>query len=213
VDEHVFAAIVTNDEAETLLAVEELDHAGALANDLGGHTATAATTTAEATTAAAAEAATEAAATTAAAEATAIAAAEAATTTAEAITTAETTAITETTTIAAAVEIVVAETVALVLAAPAAATSIKTHALLVTFASPQTHSDKHVGRMTCRIHRQVAVWESLYQLFSGARMILRNRRQSVEKPEKRRVYAAFPLFSPMPKGDCDMARFAIDGES
>jgi hypothetical protein len=213
VDEHVFAAIVTNDEAETLLAVEELDHAGAFANDLGRHAATAATTTAEATTAAAAEAATaEAAATTAAAEATAIAAAEAATT-AEAITTAETTAITETTTIAAAVEIVVAETVALVLAAPAAATSIKTHALLVTFASPQTHSDKHVGRMTCRIHRQVAVWESLYQLFCGARMILRNRRQSAKKPENRRFHRAFRLFSPMPKGDCDMARFAIDGES
>ena len=52
------------------------------------------------------------------------------------------------------VEIVVAETVALVLAAPAAATSIKTHALLVTFASPQDQSDKHVGRMTCKIHRK-----------------------------------------------------------
>jgi len=75
------------------------------------------------------------------------------------------------------VEIVVAETVALVLAAPAAATSVKTHALLVTFASPQDQSDKHVGRMTCTIHRKGAVWESLYQLFRGARMFLQARLQ------------------------------------
>ena len=41
--------------------------------------------------------------------------------------------------VTAAVKIVVAKTVALVLAAPAAATSIKTHALLVTFASPRLY--------------------------------------------------------------------------
>ena len=62
-------------------------------------------------------------------------------------------------------------------AAPAAATSVKTHALLVTFASPQDQSDKHVGRMTCTIHRKGAVWESLYQLFRGARMFLQARLQ------------------------------------
>ncbi len=62
VNEHVFAAIVTNDEAETLLAVEELDDTLAFANDLGRHAATtaaaatkAATAAAEATAATAAE--------------------------------------------------------------------------------------------------------------------------------------------------------------
>jgi len=66
------------------------------------------------------------------------------------------------------VEIVVAETVALVLAAPAAATSVKTHALLVTFASPQDHSDTHVGRMTCKIHRKGG-FGNHYIKFSGER--------------------------------------------
>jgi hypothetical protein len=176
VDEHVFAAIVTDDEAETLLAVEELDYAGAFTDDLGGHAA--ATAAKAAATAAAAEAA---ATTTAAAAKTAAVAAEAAATTAtEAVAAAEAAAVTaEATTIETtaktaaitAIETIVAETVALVLAAPAAATSIKTHALLVTFASPQTEPDKHVGRMTCRIHRSHAVWDSLYQLFSATRMI------------------------------------------
>ena len=138
VDEHVFRAVITDDEAEALLTVEEFDYAGAFANDLRGHAA--ATAAAEAATTAAAEAATAAAETTAAAAAEAItAAAEAA-----AITTAETTTISETTAeaatiVTAAVKIVVAKTVALVLAAPAAATSIKTHALLVTFASPRLY--------------------------------------------------------------------------
>ena len=138
VDEHVFRAVITDDEAEALLTVEEFDYAGAFANDLRGHAA--ATAAAEAaTTAAAAEAATAAAETTAAAAEAITAAAEAA-----AITTAETTTISETTAeaatiVTAAVKIVVAKTVALVLAAPAAATSIKTHALLVTFASPRLY--------------------------------------------------------------------------
>ena len=138
VDEHVFRAIVTDDEAKALLAVEELYDASAFANNLGCH-------------AAAAEAA--------------------------AITTAETTTISKTTaeaaTIAAAVKIVVAETVALVLAAPAAATSIKTHALLVTFASPKTKSDKHAGRNDMQNPPQGCGFrESLYQFFRAARMIL-----------------------------------------
>jgi hypothetical protein len=71
-DEHVLAAVIANDEAETLLRVEELYDALAFADDLRGHSATAAT--AAATKAAAA--------TTAAAEATATAAAVAAATTA-----------------------------------------------------------------------------------------------------------------------------------
>jgi hypothetical protein len=71
-DEHVLAAVIANDEAETLLRVEELYDALAFADDLRGHSAATAT-------AAAAKAA---AATTAAAEATATAAAVAAATTA-----------------------------------------------------------------------------------------------------------------------------------
>ncbi|MGB3928600.1 MAG: hypothetical protein WBL20_06530, partial [Sphingobium sp.] len=101
-----------------------------------------------------------------------VTAAEAAATTTETITAAEAATIaTKAAAITTAVETVVAETVALILAAPAAATSVKTHALLVTFASPQDTLDKHVGRMTCRIHRKVAVWDSLYQLFVATRMI------------------------------------------
>ena len=143
VDEHVFRAIVTDDEAKALLAVEELYDASAFANNLGWHAAAAATAAAEAA----------------------------------AITTAETTTISKTTaeaaTIAAAVKIVVAETVALVLAAPAAATSIKTHALLVTFASPKTKSDKHAGRNDMQNPPQGCGFrESLYQFFRAARMIL-----------------------------------------
>ena len=105
VHEHILAAILALDEAETLLAVEKLDDALALANDLGRHaacatTAAAAARAAEATTAAAAatrstaaEAAaitTAEAATIAAAETTATAAtAEAITTATETVTTAE----------------------------------------------------------------------------------------------------------------------------
>src|SRR3954466_12496536 len=66
VDEHVLAAIVPNDEAESLLAVEEFHDALGFADDLGGHaaagaaaaeTAAAATATAAAITAATAAAA------------------------------------------------------------------------------------------------------------------------------------------------------------
>jgi hypothetical protein len=75
-DEHVLAAVIANDEAETLLRVEELYDALAFADDLRGHSATTAT-------AAAAKAA---AATAAAAEATAAAAAAVAAATTAAIT-------------------------------------------------------------------------------------------------------------------------------
>ncbi|NIJ15597.1 hypothetical protein FHS54_000546 [Sphingobium vermicomposti] len=168
VNEHVFRAIITNDEAEAFLSVEEFDYAGAFADDLGRHTATAATTAAEAATTAAAK-------TAAAAAETAATAAEAVTAaTAEAIAAAKAAAITaEAATITAAVEIVVAEPVALILAAPAAATSIKTHALLVTFASPKTKSDKHAGRNDMQNPPQGCGFrESLYQFFRAARMIL-----------------------------------------
>ena len=57
VDEHVFAAIIANDEAEALLRVEEFDDAFAFANDLRGHSATAAAAAAETAAAATAAAA------------------------------------------------------------------------------------------------------------------------------------------------------------
>jgi hypothetical protein len=164
VHEHVFAAIVTDDEAEALLPVEEFDDALAFADDLGRHAATTAATAAKTT--AAAEAATTAKAAAVTTAETATVAAEAAATAAEAIAAAETAA--EAAAITTTIEVVVAETVALVLAAPAAATSIKTHALLVTFASPQDQSDKHVGRMTCRIHRKGG-FGNHYINFSGPR--------------------------------------------
>jgi hypothetical protein len=48
VDEHVFAAVVANDEAESLLRIEEFDDALAFADDLGRHSAAASAATAEA---------------------------------------------------------------------------------------------------------------------------------------------------------------------
>jgi hypothetical protein len=73
VHEHIFAAIIANDEAEALLRIEEFYDALALADDLRGHSATAARPKAAARTAAA-----EATASTAAAEAAAVAEATAA---------------------------------------------------------------------------------------------------------------------------------------
>ena len=126
-DEHVLAAIVTNDEAEALLAVEEFDDTLGFADDLGGHPAAAARAAAEA----AATAAAISAATTAAASAEAIAAAViAAATAAEAITTAPAATIAAAFPEPAAAEIILAETVAFVFAAPAAlsaAPSVETH--------------------------------------------------------------------------------------
>jgi hypothetical protein len=135
-NEHVFAAIVTNDEAETLLSVEEFDDARAFANDLGGHAAaSAATATEAATTAAAAIATATAAAAATVAAATAAAIAAAAT---ESVAAAEAAAITAAEA-AATTEIVAAETIALVAATSAtiaAATFIETHALFVFPARP-----------------------------------------------------------------------------
>ncbi|GLT02639.1 hypothetical protein GCM10007897_40580 [Sphingobium jiangsuense] len=148
-DEHVLAAVIANDEAEALLPVEEFDDAGAFADDLGRHaaepaaTATAAPATAEAAAIAAAETATVTEAAT---------AAEAAAIIAETATIAETAA--ETAAIRKTAKIVAAEIIPFVPAA-SAATSIKTHALLVTFTSPALISDEHAGRKTCIIRRAV----------------------------------------------------------
>jgi hypothetical protein len=129
-DEHVLSTVVANDEAEALLRIEEFDDAFAFANDLGRHSASAT---------AAKAAATAAAKTTAAAAATAEAAAVTKVTAAatEAAAVAVTTATTATGVAAAflvaefSADILFAETVALIAAAPTAvalAPSIETHA-------------------------------------------------------------------------------------
>jgi hypothetical protein len=133
VNENVLTAIIANDEAEALLAVEEFDDALAFADHLGRHaaagTAASATTTATETAAAASTAAAE-----------AITAAEAAATATETVATAKaiTATATETVTAAAeaaaaiATEAFVTEAVALVLAAALTAPpSIETHAVKV----------------------------------------------------------------------------------
>jgi hypothetical protein len=133
-DEHVLAAIVTDDETEALLRIEEFDDALAFADDLRGHSTTAAAsaaaeaaasaTAAKASTSAAAKAATV-------AEATAAAAAAAAAVT-ESAAAAIATALLETTAAEfTAAEILFAETFALVAAAPSAVAftpSVETHA-------------------------------------------------------------------------------------
>ncbi len=140
VNEHIFAAFITLDEAETFLAIEEFNNAVAFAYDLRGHattgTASCAATAAEAaTTAAAAEAATitaaKTASVTAAAEATAITA-KAAASTAAAIATF----------LIKGIDTFFAEIIALIAPTPttgstttAAVISVETHALNVTFAS------------------------------------------------------------------------------
>ncbi|MBB5987835.1 hypothetical protein HNP60_003809 [Sphingobium sp. B1D3A] len=141
-NEHVFAAVVTDDEPETLLAIEEFDRAGAFAHDLGRHAATTAATAAAAKTAAAATAATETAAAAAAITeaATTAAAAETATITKAASIAAETASVVPGAAVSAAeigisFELRFSETIPLVPAAPAAS-SVKTHALLITFARP-----------------------------------------------------------------------------
>ena len=143
VDEDVLTAIVPDDEAETLVRVEELHDAFGFTDDLGGHAAAAAWA-AEAATTAAAEAATAWSAVTAAAAATAAiatataAAAEAVATAAAA---AEPVAAAEAASFKSAAEILTAaDIVALVSAATAALTtapSVKTH-LVSYFPAPKT---------------------------------------------------------------------------
>ena len=121
-DEHVFTAVIANDEAEAFLTVEELYDALAFADDLRWHAATAArATTAAAKTAAAATA------------AEAITAAEATATAAETITTvAAATAAAKLVSATKSAEAFVSETIALIPAtALPAAPTIKTHAVLV----------------------------------------------------------------------------------
>jgi len=138
VHEHILAAIVTDDEAEALLTIEEFDGALGFANDLGGHAATAA---ASATT----EAATAAAVTTAAATAEAItAAAVAAAAATETVATAAVT-----TAAAAATEAITTatETAAEIATAEAAAVFAKAVALILAAALPapptiETHAVK-----------------------------------------------------------------------
>src|SRR5690606_1022172 len=122
-DEHVLAAVIADDEAEALLGIEELDHALALADDLGRHSAArpaeAASTTAAAAVATATAAAAE-----------AVAAAIAVT---AAISAAETVAAAEAAISVSAAVVVLSEPVALVSTAPTAiapTSSIKTHALI-----------------------------------------------------------------------------------
>ena len=139
VNKHVFGAIIAHDKAEALLRVEEFYDAGAFTDDLCRHAATRA---APGTRAAATE---PTAAASTATKAAAILKTAAASTAAKAAT------ILKATTKPAAArfwkpsEAIFAETVPLVLAA-SAATSIKTHALLVTFASSNPNPDEHVGR-------------------------------------------------------------------
>jgi hypothetical protein len=155
VNEHVFCAIIANDETETLLSVEELYDTGAFTDDLGRHAATsAATATAASETTAAAE------------SAAAAAAAEAiATTAAEAITAAAAktvaAAASETAAVAAsAAAFIAAEAVALVASTSAAftaTTSIETHALPYSFenirplALPRTY---YTGRRAAALRRE-----------------------------------------------------------
>lgn len=141
VNEHIFAAFITLDEAKAFLTIEEFYDAIAFANDLCGHatTGTASTAAAKAATTAAAEAATVTTTKTSAistAETTTVSAAEAATkaaaTTAAAIATFLIERIAAT---------FIAETIALIAptsttATTAAVISVETHALNVTFARP-----------------------------------------------------------------------------
>jgi hypothetical protein len=159
VNEHILAAIVTDDEAEALLRIEEFDDALAFADDLRRHAAASATTSAAAETAASATA--EAAAT-ATAEAIAASAVTAAATTAEAITapavaaTAATIAAATTTVAAAATKIIAAEAVALILAAALTAPpSIETHAVQIFPKSPQFIERPPTGRCARVFRREI----------------------------------------------------------
>lgn len=168
--ENIFFTIVTDNKAEAFLPVEEFYDTGAFADNLCRHTAAATTASAAAKSAATtAEPATVATATV--AKTTAITEAAAAIT--KTATIAEpAAAITKATALFwETTKIVAAETVALVPAA-SAATSIKTHALLVTFASSQNYSDEHVGRRTCKIRRIIIIRsENHYkQVYTRARL-------------------------------------------
>jgi hypothetical protein len=139
VHEHILTAIVTDDEAEALLSVEELYDALAFANDLSRHSAPTATTAATETAAATKAAAT--------AAAEAVATAEAAAT-AAAVTAISAASAAELVAATISAEIFVPKAVALIPAtALAAAPTIKTHAVLV-FQYRPTPSRLPAGRCT-----------------------------------------------------------------
>jgi hypothetical protein len=131
VDEHIFAAVFTDDETETLLRVEEFDDAFAFANDLRGHAATAATTAAAKTTAAAAAEAAASTATVATAEAAASAASSSSYTAASSAAAAASTA-------AAAITAAAAATIATAVAAATAAVTAARGATAITTAAGAT---------------------------------------------------------------------------
>jgi hypothetical protein len=170
--EHIIAAFFALDETEALGCVEELYDAAALADDLGRHSAAAATAAAWTAAEAAATAAAETAAAAATAEAITAAAEATATTAAEAVTTA---AAAEAITAAAAaaaetilsgkerVELVLSKPIPLV-ASPSATTSVKTHVYERTFAAPHKHSPGRVdvarrasGKMTGKARHSPAI--------------------------------------------------------
>ena len=137
VNEHVFAAVFTLDEAKALVGVEELYRATARADHLGRHAARSATASTAATRTAATETvATATAAETITATAEAIAAATRAATAETIATAAEAVAATEAITAHEGVEAFFTKTVTLV-ASPTATPSIKTHKAERTFVSPK----------------------------------------------------------------------------
>jgi hypothetical protein len=151
VNEHIFAAFITGDEAKALLTIEKLDDTFAFANDLSWHAGASATCTTAAETSAATATET-------------IAAAEAITATATAKTVAATkaaaTAETITAAEAATAKIVIAKTVAFVSAAPAtitAASSIKTHArnYFLQSSTSSKHKNLRAGRQPQTLRRKI----------------------------------------------------------
>jgi hypothetical protein len=163
VNEHIFAAIVSDDEAETLLRIEEFDDALALANDLRRHSATRAAAAEPAAATAAATKASATAATAVAATAAAIAtAAAAAIAKAAAAGTGKAAAVTEATafTKACACEFfATTETVALVTAATTAVTltpSIETHEILTLSCPKSIKPTRWANGATGRAREEVA---------------------------------------------------------
>jgi len=171
VNEYVLATIITDDEAEALLSIEEFNGALAFADDLGRHAAaTTAGTATEATTATAAIAT----ATTAAATK-AITAAEAAA--AEAVATAAIAAASATKAVTTAIvaEAFFAKTVALVPAALSAPPTIETHAVKIFPNSPLSFASTDAGRATresCGAAGHAKPRSALTEVWSRPRVLL-----------------------------------------
>jgi hypothetical protein len=180
VNEYVLATIITDDEAEALLSIEEFNGALAFADDLGRHAAaTTAGTATEATTAAAAIAT----ATTAAATK-AITAAEAAA--AEAVATAAIAAASATKAVTTAIvaEAFFAKTVALVPAALSAPPTIETHAVKIFPNTPLSFHPRTPGGRRANLaagkscQAKIGSYRSLVQIASAfAALQVRNDRR------------------------------------